>query len=217
MPHEASAAFLLTLPALISIINPLGGALFFSQATHGRTDRLAIVSRVSLYALCVMLVSVWAGSYILNFFGITLAALRIAGGLVIASRSWVLLTEPERHEERKRGEATSRMEEDDPSFFPLTMPFTTGPGTIAVMIAIGAERPAMGPGTFAFLAGASAACLVMAGIIWGAYRSAERLVRLLGTQGARVSTRLTAFLLLCIGTQIVIAGLTDVATRILHK
>ena len=217
MPHTVTAAFLLTLPALISIINPIGAALIFSQATQGRTDQRIIVTRVALYSLAIMLGALWAGSYILAFFGITLGALRIAGGLVIASRAWLLLTAPERHEERKRDEAHTQPADDDVAFFPLTMPFTTGPGTIAVTIAIGAERPSIGSGTLGFFAGATAACVVMAALIWITYRFADRLVRLLGPHGARVTTRLIAFLLLCIGTQIVITGITEVVTPLLTR
>jgi multiple antibiotic resistance protein len=200
------AAFLLTLPALITIINPVGAALIFSQVVHGRTDQASIINRVSVYSLVVMLGALWAGSYIMNFFGITLAALRIAGGLVIALRAWTLLTAPEKHEAQKKDEAQVDEAQEDVAFFPLTMPFTTGPGTIAVTVAIGAERP-IGDGVFGFFIGATAACLVMAAVIWITYRFADRLVSLLGTHGAAVLTRVIAFLLLCIGTQITINGL----------
>ena len=91
------------------------------------------------------------------------------------------------------------------------MPFTTGPGTISVAIALGSNRPS---GSWAevtpFFAGASAAALAIALIVWLAYVSADRLVDLLGEARARVLTRLMAFLLLCVGTQITLGGVIDV-------
>jgi multiple antibiotic resistance protein len=97
------------------------------------------------------------------------------------------------------------------------MPFTTGPDTISVAIALGASRPS---GTWArvtpFFAGASsAAALAIALIVWAAYASADRLVALLGEARTRVLTRLMAFLLLCMGTQVTVNGITDVLAPLL--
>ena len=216
--------FLLAFPALFSIVNPAGGALIFSQVMAERThaERAALARRIGVYALLVLLVSLWAGSYVLSFFGITLAALRIAGGLVVATRAWSLLNAPETTQARKerqaepaRGTARDRQPPiDDIAFFPLTMPFTTGPGTISVAVALGSERPHHG--VLAFFAGVSAAAAAVAVIVWVAYSFADRLIALLGPGGARVVTRLAAFLLLCIGTQITLAGVEDVLRPLLH-
>jgi multiple antibiotic resistance protein len=207
-------SFLLAFPALFSIVNPIGGALIYSQVTldRSRAERARLAGRVAFYSALVMLVALWGGAYVLNFFGVTLGALRVAGGLVVAVRAWDLLVAPERQEERKEEQAAPAGEAEDAAFFPLTMPFTTGPGTIAVAIALGSNRPAgmTAAGLLPFFGGASAAALALAVVIWIAYRSADRLVALLGRSGARVVTRLAAFLLLCVGTQILINGVDDV-------
>lgn len=83
--------FLLALSALFSIVNPVAAALIFAQVTADRShaERLDLARRVGLYSAAVMLVSLWGGAYVLNFFGITLAALRIAGGFVVVTgRLW---------------------------------------------------------------------------------------------------------------------------------
>jgi hypothetical protein len=97
--------------------------------------------RIGLYSFAVLLASLWLGGYILNFFGVSLGALRIAGGLVVAVRAWSLLMEPEVHEERKAHQAEPAQHAADIAFFPLTMPLTTGPGSIAVAIALSSQRP----------------------------------------------------------------------------
>ena len=206
-------SFLLAFPALFSIVNPLGGALIYSQVTADRShdERLRLAARVASYSALIMLVALWAGAYVLNFFGITLGALRIAGGLVVAVRAWDLLAAPERNEERKQEQAAPAGDADDAAFYPLTMPFTTGPGTISVAIALGAGRPAAGGlGLVPFFIGMSAAAVALAVTIWVAYRSADWLVAMLGPSASRIVTRLTAFLLLCVGTQILLNGVADV-------
>ncbi len=209
-------SFLLAFTALFSIVNPIAMALIFSQVTAERSprERVQLATLVAVYSAIVMLTALWAGSYVLNFFGISLAALRIAGGFVVAERAWALLSAPEAHEARKQEQAAPAEEVGDShvgesAFFPLTIPFTTGPGTISVAIALGATRPADAAGLTPFFIGVSAAALAIALLIWLSYRSADRLVALLGQTRARVLTRLFAFLLFCVGVQILLTGLLD--------
>jgi multiple antibiotic resistance protein len=213
-------AFLLAFPALFSIVNPVGAALIFNEVMDGRPreDRHRMAARIGIYSTVVLLVSLWLGSYVLNFFGVSLEALRIAGGLVVAIRAWELLMQPGSHEERKASAAAPAQEAgDDVAFFPLTMPFTTGPGTIAVAVALSSQRPASGIGTLSFFGGMSLAAIAIAAIIWLCYRWADRVVALLGNSGARVFSRLVAFLLLCVGVQIIVTGMLGVAKIMLAQ
>jgi multiple antibiotic resistance protein len=204
-------SFLLTGSALFSIVNPMGGALIFSQVTADRThaQRLVLARRIGVYAALVMLGALWLGVYVLNFFGITIEALRIAGGLVVATSAWTLLFSSERNEARKQSQAGEAMGSEDVAFFPLTMPLTTGPGTISVAIALGASRPE-DPVEFAsFALGASTAALAISAAIWLSYGWADWITSLLGSSRVRVIARLAAFLLLCVGVQIMLIGVTD--------
>ena len=151
-----------------------------------------------------MLVALWAGSYVLALFGISLSALRIAGGVVLSAFAWELLNAPDRRDSRKQEQAAEAGPADDAAFFPLTLPFTTGPGTIAV--ALGAGHPVSGGDWAAFYAGCSLAAAAMAAVIWLTYSYADCLSDLLGRTGSRTVSRLSAFLLLCIGVQILITG-----------
>jgi multiple antibiotic resistance protein len=140
-------AFLLAFPALFSIVNPVGASLIFDQAMGDRTPRRAAETGASIgfYAFLVLLGSLLLGGYILNFFGVSLGALRVAGGLVVAIRAWGLLMDPagargpQDQPDRARPES-----QEDIAFFPLTMPFTTGPGSISVAIALSSQRPTEG-------------------------------------------------------------------------
>ena len=139
----------------------------------------------------------------------------IAGGAVVALRAWDLLMSPERQEQRKSEQAGSAVEvEDGIAFFPLTMPLTTGPGTISVAIALGAERPSSGEGLLEFLLGVSTAALAIALLVWLSYRSADRVADVLGAAARRTISRMSAFLLLCIGVQVMLTGAEDEIHRI---
>jgi multiple antibiotic resistance protein len=213
-------AFLLAFPALFSIVNPVGAALIFNQVTTERSlaERQRLAGKVGSYSAIVLLASLWLGGYVLTFFGISLAALRIAGGMVVGIRAWGLLMQPAEHEERKATAAAPVQQSDDEvAFFPLTMPLTTGPGTIAVAIALSSQRPSSGIGTLAFFGGMSLAAACVALSIWVCFRWSDRVVAVLGKGGARILSRLIAFLLLCVGVQIIVTGIIGVADTILHS
>ncbi|WP_026597419.1 MarC family protein [Methylobacterium sp. 77] len=218
-PEAALRSFVFAFSSLFSIVNPIGSALIFSQITarNSHSERVEIAKRIGFYSALIMLAALWAGAPILNFFGVSLGALRIAGGLVVAASAWTLLSAPEAREARKHAEATQETPDSvsDIAFFPLTLPFTTGPGTIAVAIALGSNRPAPGPDRIGFYLGMSLAALALAIMVRFTYGSADRVVTAIGPVGARVLGRLFAFLLLCIGTQITVNGIGDVLGPIL--
>jgi multiple antibiotic resistance protein len=209
---EAVHAFLLGFPALFSIVNPISGALIFRGITASRSHeaRAALARLVALNSLGVMMGALWAGSYVLAFFGISLAALRVAGGLVVALSGWRLLNAPEKREGMDPEQTASAEGMEDIALFPLTIPLTTGPGTISVAVALGAGHPKLFSGLGWFFLGMTAAAAAMAVTIWVTYHYADRLTQMMGPTGTRTITRISAFLLLCIGVQILITGIEDV-------
>ena len=216
----ANNAFLLAFSSLFSIINPVGGALIFDSFTRGfsHARRTKVAARVGLYSLLIMFGALWGGVYVLNFFGVSLDALRIAGGLVVTTMGWRQLTSGDQHADRKNREAQVAAEdaEGDPmqlAFFPLTLPFTTGPGTIAVAITLGAVRPPFHFGFLPFFIGMSLAAVANAVIIWIAYRYADRVTALIGATARLVVVRLTAFLLMAIGVQILLGAIGDLVVK----
>lgn len=219
MLNSLIASFLLSFSALFSIVNPLGGALIYSQITadRSREERVALAWRVALYSGVVMLTALWIGAPLLGFFGISLAALRIAGGLVVAAHAWELLSMPESQEDRKQRQAEPASEAADVAFFPLTMPFTTGPGTISVAIALSAGGPSGGSDGILYYLGITIAALAIALIVGVSYASADRVVALLGQARSRVVTRLAAFILLCVGVQILVTGVNDALAPLLRR
>jgi len=164
----------------------------------------------------VLLVSLFIGSQILNFFGISIPALRIAGGLVVATSGWSMLhAPPPAHDSHATStgnfEAVRQM-----AFFPLTIPLTTGPGTIATAIAIGANRPNDLDELFSTTVAWFAVSFVVTVAIYLAYKRSGTMARPVGQEGTSVITRLSACLLLCIGVQIIITGVVEAARSVLE-
>jgi multiple antibiotic resistance protein len=151
----------------------------------------------------------FVGSHVLEFFGISLPVVRVAGGLVVTAFGWKILNaEPE----KPATDATVVKMLPD-AFYPLTMPLTVGPGSISVAITLGSQRPKTeGLEHMALLmTGAVAGTLAMALSVYLSYRFAQRLVSLLGPHGTQVVVRLSAFILLCIGIQILWNGWSDLS------
>jgi multiple antibiotic resistance protein len=206
---EFISSFLLVYAGLFPIVNPIGGAPIFLGLTRQRgvKDREPIARRVAINGFLLLLGSLFVGSYVLEFFGITLPIVRIAGGLVVSAFAWRLLhsgdivdTAPAERAPRPIGQAEA--------FYPLTMPLTVGPGSIAVAITVGSQRPqASGFVNIAAIgAGAVLGLAAIALTIYFCYRFAERTVSVLGEGGTSVLVRLSAFILLCIGIEIVWNG-----------
>jgi multiple antibiotic resistance protein len=206
-----TSKFLLEFFTLFAIINPLGLAFVFLNRTMSLSDseRATVARQVAIYAFFVLIVSMFAGSAILGFFGVSMPALRIAGGLVVASSGWALLHESSEDEGRKAISTQGLDTVRQMTFFPLTVPLTTGPGTIAVAITLGSRHSILDVDLVPELVSIAVAATI-AGTIFYAYAHVSRMARLFGAEGTRVIMRLSAFLLLCIGVQIIITGVVEV-------
>jgi multiple antibiotic resistance protein len=200
--------FLLTFTALFSIVNPLSGAFIFFGATQELPlkVRAAMARWVAIYSFNIMAASLTVGAFVLEFFGVSLPVLRVAGGIIVAASGWRMLNAPDATEQRRSESPDPRTIDVSPSrlaFYPLTMPLTTGPGTISVAISLGAGRPGgFHASTLAFFAATLAATALLALLIYGFYRNSGRIAQLIGATGTTIVVRLSAFLLFCIGIQV---------------
>jgi len=203
--------FLLAFPALFAIVNPIGGAFVFMAAT----ERMDVVLRehlarwVAIHSFIILNASIYVGAYVLEFFGISLPVLRVAGGIVIALSGWRALDSPEgKSEQQAIGEAdlkaASRI-----AFFPLTMPITAGPGAISVAVALGTSRPTKATELIVFLIGVTGVTAAIGAIVYALYRNASRVAELIGPTGTSIVVRLLSFVLFCIGIQVLWAGIAD--------
>jgi multiple antibiotic resistance protein len=205
------SAFLLTFAGLFPIVNPIEGAPFFLGLTAflPSPERRVLARKVAINGFLLLLGSMALGPWLLELFGIQLPVVRIAGGFVVTALGWKLLTQEQWSDHA--GSELPAAERKVGSFYPLTMPMTVGPGSMSVAITIGSRKPAGMPHLSELAEHATGAFLGVLAIaisIYVAYRFAEGLARLLGATGLEVLVRLSAFILMCIGIEIVWNGYT---------
>jgi multiple antibiotic resistance protein len=211
--------FLLAFTALFSIVNPMSGAFIFYGATRELDPpvRSAVARWVSIYAFCIMAASLYIGAYVLEFFGISIPVLRVAGGIIVAASGWRMLNQPDATEQRRSETPNPRSMDVAPSrlaFYPLTMPLTTGPGTISVAISVGAGRPTSLKAALAFFVETLAATALLVLLIYVFYRYSAKLANLMGATGTSIVVRLSAFLLFCIGIQVTWNGAAELVSSL---
>ena len=195
-----------TFIGLLPIANPFSTAAVFVAITKrfSKTQAQDQARRACLYMVGVLLVSLFAGALIMEFFGISIPALRIAGGLIVARIGFGMLN-PEPEPDVGEAEKEEALHMTDLAFTPLAMPMLSGPGSIAVTIgmATGVEN------RWEFAA--IALGIILVGFAsWLVLRSARRIVALLGETGMTALVRIMGFLLVCVGVQFIGTGVVGV-------
>lgn len=212
---DAVKVFLLVFSALFPIVDPLTGSPIFLALTAGDPPemRRALSWRVALDSLVLMVGSYFIGAHVLNFFGVSLPVVQVGGGLVVIAMGWGMLMAKEEVHDTAR---TSMPTEDvfARAFYPLTLPLTVGPGSISVAIALGANSTHRYGFHVPVIVAALIAMVVIAVTIVLCYGFADRLARMLGRTAMTVIVRLSSFLLVCIGVQIMWNGISALLSSV---
>ena len=217
---ELTAATFLVVAALFPIVNPLGNTPIFLTLTRGLSGegRAKLARAIAVNGLVLMIVSIFIGTHILGFFGISLPVVQVGGGLVVISTGWALLRQSDNDAAAEDGDKpcneSTYMRQ---AFYPLTLPLTVGPGSIAVAITVGANRTEGSEWHWTLIVGLLVGALVIALSIYLSYRFAERIAALLGEAAMDVVIRLSSFILVCIGVQILWNGLSTLLRSILAR
>ncbi len=203
---------LLVVGALFPIVNPIGNTPIFLSLTRGLSShgRAMLARMIALNGLILILTSIFIGTHILAFFGISLPVVQVGGGLVVISTGWTLLRQPSDDDGGGSG-APKECNEDTyarQAFYPLTLPLTVGPGSISVAITVGADRPEGSEWQWPLIVGMLLGSALIAASIYLSYRFAERLGRTLGDSAMNVIIRMSSFILVCIGVQITWNGVS---------
>src|SRR5713226_5252492 len=140
---ELAKNTLLIVGALFPIVNPIGNTPIFLSLTRGLSGRgrTALARLIALNGLILILTSIFIGTHILAFFGISLPVVQVAGGLIVLSTGWTLLRQSNDDGDGKDGQREcNESDYTRQAFYPLTLPLTVGPGSISVAIAVGANH-----------------------------------------------------------------------------
>ena len=200
------SAFALVVAGLLPIVNPAGSAPIFLAMTTGSSDaaRRQLAWRIAINSFILLMGSLIFGAFVLKLFGLSVPVVQVAGGAVLCALAWNMLT----------GEPAAATESaplpDDKAllraFYPLTLPLTVDPGAISVAITLGANHARGVERVLVSFAAALCAVALIAVTIWLAYRYAKRVGLWLGHSRTMVVLRLSAFIMLCIGVEIMWNG-----------
>ena len=200
MDHSLLWFYGAALLALFPIVDPITAGFSFAGMSQGRDASWR--NRQALLAVVYMVVILTAfqifGTLILNFFAITLSAIRVAGGIMIWYMAMEMLAGSDRLTE---GEQTESMSKDDIAFTPMAMPLLSGPGAIAVILTLNARSTAL-LNQFAV----ALAVLTVAVATYGALRFASSLQARISETGRIAFAKILGFLLLCVAVQFVMSG-----------
>jgi multiple antibiotic resistance protein len=200
--------------SLFPPVNPPGSALMIDPLLRGlnSSERKSASLKITLYAFLICTTTIFIGSWIFKFFGISLPVVQVAGGILICKMGWSLLSSDD---DGKGAQETAQPvnpseKVEDILFYPVSFPMTTGAGTISVLLTLSAhghdnDLPVYLTNLSALIASIVLMCL----LIYFCYSYTPGLIRRLGPRGSQVLNRLSAFLVFCVGIQIASEGLTS--------
>ncbi|HEY8969234.1 MAG TPA: MarC family protein [Puia sp.] len=195
--------------ALFPAVNPVGSAFIVDPLLMGldHTQRRAATKKIAFYCLIICTVSIIAGSYILQLFGISIPIVQLCGGIMICRMGWQLLTSEDGIQKGNKETARPSGEIENLLFYPIAFPMTTGAGTISVLLTLSAHGEDTDISKHLVKLGALFIAIVLiCALIYICYVNTPRLIRRLGPRGEQIVNKLSAFLVFCIGMQIASAG-----------
>lgn len=199
--------FITVLISLFSVVNPLGALPVYTSLTarYSKVERRKTARNTSLYFIAILFSFFLAGSYILSFFGISLAALKLAGGLVIMNSGISLINgkilKSDTINDKVKQEA---MEKDDISFSPLAMPLLSGPGSISLLIGYYAQYRSWDDKIVVLIV-----IFSLGIIVYIMLASAPLIARFLGEGGMKAVTRIMGFFVMAIASQYIVSGIMN--------
>lgn len=210
----------LGLMLILPLANPLTTLVLFLSLSQGmpEAEQRRQILQTCLYVFLIMMVAFYGGQLVMRTFGISIPGLRIAGGLIVGLIGLQMLFSPqESGSSAEAGEKAAQIHDRHSTravniaFVPLAMPSTAGPGTIAMLISAAAQIEGgtrITPWVMAIAPTLTFLCFSL--ILWLCLRASKRIQRRLGNGGIAAISRLMGFLLVCMGTQFIITGISAV-------
>jgi multiple antibiotic resistance protein len=214
--HSFYSPFMYAFASLFAMINPIGMSSVFLAMTQNcaaeRRHKLAY--KVAMYGAIFLICSYFIGPFILSFFGISLPYIEVSGGIVVFFSAWAMLNAKSKASAEEHKEAAG--DQQDIAFFPLTMPLTTGAGSLAVIIALAARYASYQNFSLVGTLSAMAAIIVVMLTVALCYRFSDIIFNKLGHTGTDVISRLSAFILLAIGVDVIWQGILQLIQPLIH-
>jgi MarC family membrane protein len=209
------SVFLTILIGLFSLINPMSALPVYIGLTEGYSEdnKLKTLKKTCIYIFIICMVSYFLGVYLLHFFGITIPALRVAGGVIIFRSGWQLLNVT--HKKEVSGSIKDESDKkEDISFSPLAMPLLAGPGSMSFLITLYSNRQDDINTALWQDAAAIIAIIVVSVSIYYVFKFAPRLMKYTGKAGLTSLSKVMGFIVIGIGVQMIISSVAQVVKTI---
>ena len=200
--------FFISFGALFSVINPLGTLPIFIGLTQEKEKKVIIETaiRTAMNMLIILIIAFFFGQYMLSFFGISIQSLKIAGGLIIATSGFALLTGNfTKHKGMKHREKEDAFTRSEISLTPLAIPMLAGPGSISLLISFH-EQNKMVIEQITLVAAILATCIITAIILL----SSRVIMKALGASGINALSRIIGFIVISIGVEYVLSTVLSI-------
>jgi multiple antibiotic resistance protein len=199
---------------IFAILNPLGAIPVYLSMTANKSEleikRIAI--KTALAVAVILVISIWAGSTVLEFFGITMPAFRIASGLLVLLVAISMFHAKSSGASHTHQETIEAAQKDDIAIVPLAIPLLAGPGAISLVI-VNVNRMDQWFEKILLTLG----IIILAAIIWLTLRIANSLGQLMGTAGINTATRIMGLLLAAMAVQFMILGIVEAFPGLAYK
>jgi multiple antibiotic resistance protein len=188
--------------ALFPLVNPVGAIPVFCTLTSDSTspERRKTALKTAISVALILLVFYFVGEFLLEFFGISLGVLKIAGGLIVAHAAWEMVTSKSKLSDEEHTEVKTK---EDISFTPMALPLLSGPGAIGVAIGMSIDGY-----KFDYTLGTSAGILLMALVVYIALLLSIPMYKVLGKTGVGVLNKIMGFFILAIAVQLIVNGIS---------
>lgn len=190
--------------ALFPLVNPVGAIPLFCSLTSGGTNeyRKKMALKTAINVIIILIAFLFMGKLLLDFFGISLPVLKIAGGLIVAHTAWEMVTS----KSKLTTEETSELSEKaDISFTPMAMPMLSGPGSIGIVIGLSSEKSVS---SLSYYLGFSTGIVLLGAVVFILLIISLKLFKFLGTTGIGVMSRVMGFFILAIAVEIIYEGIS---------
>lgn len=204
--------FIYVFAALFSVINPLGTVPIFVGLTQDDSskDRSKTSFLTAINIFVILVISFFTGRYLLQFFGISIESLRIAGGLIIVTSGFALLTGSfSKHKGMDKRVKDDAYQREGVSLTPLAIPMLAGPGSISMLIGMYEEYQVFSERIITVLA-ILAVCLATFLVL----KSSHYIVKMLGASGINAISRIIGFIVIAIGVEYISSSVITVINKV---
>jgi multiple antibiotic resistance protein len=203
---------LLSLSAVFFVVDPIAVVPIFLGMTGGDTDekKTRMAKRAAITAFFILTLFAIAGTALMKALGVTLAAFKVAGGLLLMITSTEMLRASGARTRMTPEEEQEGAEKEDVAIFPLAIPLLAGPGAIATVLALMARAP-----RFLYTIPVIASIAITCAASYAMLRAAGKIARVFGVTGLNVMNRVIGLIIGAIAVQFVFDGLRDAFPRLM--